>query len=86
MLGFVEQDELEGMPIMDMVVPDQQKEFKAFLRSLGKGDSANSQLELTCQKSDESTFSALLEFTRALGFEIRDTVEDPNLVEISLRL
>ncbi len=65
MFGFAEQDELEGMPIMDMVVPEQQKEFKTFLRSLGKGDSANSQLELTCQKSDESTFSALLEFTRA---------------------
>ena len=65
MFGFVEQDDLEGMPIMDMVVPDQQKEFKAFLRSLGKDGTAKSQLELTCQKSDESTFSALLEFTRA---------------------
>lgn len=65
MFGFVEMDELEGMPIMDMVVPDQQKIFKAALRSLDKGGAPNSQLELSCRKNDGTTFSALLEFTKA---------------------
>ncbi len=64
MFGYVEMDDIEGLPIMDMVAPDEQKKFKDFLRSLNN-DSGNTTLDTKCQSSDEKIFQAQLEFSPA---------------------
>ncbi len=65
MFGYVDMDDLMGMPIMDMVAPGDHKEFKAFLRALSNGKNPAKNLELHCRASDDSTFDARLEFSPA---------------------
>lgn len=64
MFGFVDTDEIEGLPLLELVVTDEHKKFKAFLRSLNT-DEENRQLEVTCQSNDGTNFNALLEFSKA---------------------
>ncbi|MCP4125878.1 MAG: EAL domain-containing protein [Gammaproteobacteria bacterium] len=64
MFGYVEMDDLEGMPIMDMVAPQDHKSFKKFLRSLDSSKKATT-LKSNCQSSDGKIFKAQLEFSPA---------------------
>ena len=65
MFGYVDMDDLMGMPIMDMVAPEDHKSFKKFLRSLNQGKIEEKMLELHCRSSDETIFDAQLEFSPA---------------------
>ncbi|MCP3867939.1 MAG: EAL domain-containing protein [Gammaproteobacteria bacterium] len=58
--GYVDMDELEGQPILDLVAPQDLLRLKGFLRSR---DSGNSELELTCQNNQGNNFQANLEFS-----------------------
>ncbi|MCW8907918.1 MAG: EAL domain-containing protein [Sedimenticola sp.] len=62
MFGYVSMDELEGLPILDMVAADDHKQVKTFLKNLGDGDG---ELQVTCQNSAGETFRATLIFSAA---------------------
>jgi diguanylate cyclase (GGDEF)-like protein/PAS domain S-box-containing protein len=64
MFGYVEMDDIEGLPILDMVAPEDLQVFKEYLRSLDKSDAA-SELEIRCRKSDGIIFDSKLEFSPA---------------------
>ncbi len=64
MFGYVEMDDIEGLPILDMIAPQEHKRFKEFLRSLDS-TSGTSTLDTSCQSSDEKIFKAQLEFSPA---------------------
>ncbi|OOZ35162.1 EAL domain-containing protein [Solemya velesiana gill symbiont] len=64
MFGHVDLDEIEGLPILDLVSKDDHKRFKKFLRSLeNKKDSAR--IEVKCRNSDDTLFDATMEFSPA---------------------
>jgi multidomain signaling protein FimX len=64
MFGYVDMDEIEGLPIMDMIAPQEHQSFKEFLRSLDNSTERSS-LETSCQSSEGKTFKAHLEFSPA---------------------
>jgi diguanylate cyclase (GGDEF)-like protein/PAS domain S-box-containing protein len=64
LFGYVEMDDIEGLPIMDMVVPDDHARFKEFLRSLN-GDFETADIDVSCKTSDGSIFQASLQFSPA---------------------
>ena len=87
--GYVDMDELEGVPILDMIAPQDIDKFKRFLRT---ADTEPSELEVLCQNSDGETFQATLEFSPAsidgepcTQIIIRDKANDKQL-EQKLRL
>ncbi|MCW9048278.1 MAG: EAL domain-containing protein [Gammaproteobacteria bacterium] len=66
LFGFDESEDLEGMPILDMVGIDGRDSFKAFLRDNGKLDScATEKLELSLRNSDDTEFKGEMEFSPA---------------------
>jgi len=64
MFGYVEMDDIEGLPIMDMIAPQDHQSFKEFLRSLDN-TTEHTTLESNCQSSDGKVFKAQLEFSPA---------------------
>jgi len=64
MFGYVDMGDLEGMPILDMIAPQDHKVFKEFLRSLDQDDSRK-EMEIHCRSSDGTIFDAHLEFSPA---------------------
>lgn len=64
-LGFEEFEEIEGMSILDMVAPDDADDFKSLLKKLSKGEKPPQKLHLKAQRSDGSTFDAIMEFAEA---------------------
>lgn len=65
LFGCHDLDEIEGMPLLDMVAADEHSRFKAFLKEYSAGEGAKSQLTLKGRKMDGSTFAATLKFTPA---------------------
>lgn len=65
MFGLHEVEDLEGMPILDMVAPDHHAEFKEFLRNFAKGQSAKDELDVVGLQADGSRFNARMEVTPA---------------------
>lgn len=65
MFGLHELEDLEGMPIMDMVAPDHHAEFKEFLRNFAKRQSPKDELDVVGLKADGGRFSARMEVTPA---------------------
>ena len=65
LFGYSDPDEIEGMPLMDMVAPDHQQTMKKFLRNLKKAAEENETLDIKLQHADGKTFSAQMEFSRA---------------------
>jgi len=63
--GYGSFDEIEDMPIMDMVVGGDKKSLKEMLRASATSDEAVGKLELELQRSDQSSFRAEVEFSRA---------------------
>jgi len=64
MFGFVDFDEVEGMPMLDLVDPKDNKIFKKFLRNLC--DNVNSgNLEVSCRGTNGKTFDAQIQFSPA---------------------
>jgi len=62
MFGYMDLVDIEGLPILDMIAPDDLGKFKQFLRS---GDSEQGKLEIQCQDSNRKNFHAVLEFSPA---------------------
>jgi multidomain signaling protein FimX len=58
-------DEIEGTPILDMLAGKDASIFKDILRQISKGDKPPEKLELTAQRTDGSTFPALMELSEA---------------------
>jgi len=64
MFGYVEMEDIEGLPILDMIAPKELTKFKAFLRSMDNNTESVT-LDTNCQSSDEKIFKAQLEFSPA---------------------
>ena len=65
LFGNADFDELEGMPIIDMVDSSQQAELKKFLRELSKNENESNELNLELIHSSGEKITATLEFSRA---------------------
>jgi len=66
MFGYDDIEEIEGMPIMDMVSPNDHDNFKKFLRKFSKNeDEIQGDIEVSGMRTDGSHFNAVMEFTPA---------------------
>lgn len=65
MFGYTEMDEIEGMPLMNMVTKDDHEKFKKYLRDYSKGKAESETLEVTALRLDGDTFNITMEFTPA---------------------
>jgi diguanylate cyclase (GGDEF)-like protein/PAS domain S-box-containing protein len=65
LFGNADFDELEGIPIIDMVHASQQNEIKTFLRALSQNENDDNQLNLKLLHDSGETIEATLEFSRA---------------------
>ncbi|MFV9614639.1 MAG: EAL domain-containing protein [Gammaproteobacteria bacterium] len=60
-----ESDDLEGLPILDMVATDSRDEFKLFLRDYTKNEGSIDKFETQLRKPDGSEFSGEMELSAA---------------------
>lgn len=58
--GYTDADELEALPIIDLIADDDQEKFKAFLRHYSKHTDEQAELSFSGLKHDNSHFSALM--------------------------
>jgi diguanylate cyclase (GGDEF)-like protein/PAS domain S-box-containing protein len=65
LFGLASEDEIEGLPIMDMIAPSEHADFKKLLRKLSADSDYSSEMKTTCVRSNDSEFSAELHFTPA---------------------
>lgn len=66
MFGYDDPEEIEGMPIMDMVSPDDHEPFKKFLRQFTKNEEEmQGDIEVSGLRTDGNKFNAVMEFTPA---------------------
>ncbi len=65
LLGIDETDELEGMPILDMVSLEERDTFKAFLRSYAKSGDSSQTLQTQLRKANGEEFKGEMEFSPA---------------------
>ncbi|MCW8956903.1 MAG: bifunctional diguanylate cyclase/phosphodiesterase, partial [Gammaproteobacteria bacterium] len=66
LFGFEESEDLEGMPILDMVGINDRSTFKNFLMTNCKGGTcANEKLEINLRNPDGTEFSGAMEFSPA---------------------
>ncbi|VAW82219.1 hypothetical protein MNBD_GAMMA12-1043 [hydrothermal vent metagenome] len=77
--GFDDVDALDGMPIMDMIAPVDQGEFKKFLKNYDKTENANADLEVKGMRADQKTFDAVMEFSAA-------SIDDEPCTQIIIRI
>jgi multidomain signaling protein FimX len=63
--GYDEFEDIEGMSILDMIAEDDAEDFKSLLKKLSKGEKPPQKLNLKAQRSDGSTFDAVMEFAEA---------------------
>lgn len=86
--GYTDDEDLLGLPILDLIGPSHAEAFKNLLRALSRGEKADHSLELHARRADGSTFSATAEFAHAtfegepcLQIVFRRQQIDPALVE-----
>jgi len=65
LFGYESWDDLEGMPILDLVGSDDQGKFKDFLRAYDKSSAPNQDLDLKLTPLEEEVFEANMEFSQA---------------------
>lgn len=65
MFGYEDMEDLEGIPIMDMVISEDHPKLKEFLRNYSKGQIDNSDLEVQGQHVEGKKFKINMEFTPA---------------------
>lgn len=66
MFGFEDADDLEGLPILDMVTEDEHPRFKEFITNYGKKDTVTGKnVDIRCVRDDGTEFEAAMEFSRA---------------------
>jgi len=77
MFGNLDVEDIEGLPILDMVAPSDHKKFKGFLRKLPE-KSGISELDVKCQSSNGDIFDARMEFSNA-------SIDDEPCTQIIIR-
>ena len=65
MFGYDSLDDVEGMPILDMVGSEDHAKLKDFLRNYAKGQSKEDSLNIQAKHTDGHTFETAMEFARA---------------------
>lgn len=65
MFGYESQDDVEGIPILDMVSADDHAKLKNFLRNYAKGKTDENTLDVEAKHTDGSEFKMSMEFTPA---------------------
>jgi diguanylate cyclase (GGDEF)-like protein/PAS domain S-box-containing protein len=65
MFGFDSVDELEGLPVLDLVVADDQGRFKEFMQSHLKGESEVSHIEVAGLRSDGNRLDISMDLATA---------------------
>jgi len=65
LFGLAGEDEIEGLPVLDMIAPAEHKAFKKVLRQLSKDSEHSSELRTKCLRSDGREFNAELLFAPA---------------------
>lgn len=65
MFGYHDTEELEGIPIMDLISVDDQPNFKGILKQLGKGDNPDQAFDFKALTDNGEAFSAKMEFSPA---------------------
>ncbi len=63
--GYDDLEELESVPIMDLIASDHQQNFKDVLRRLSDNEPPEEALEYLAMHQDGETFTATMEFSRA---------------------
>ena len=63
--GYDEIDDVEGVPILDMVSSEDHSKLKDFLRKYAKGQNTDDSLDVDGKNINGETFNATLEFSRA---------------------
>ncbi len=75
MFGYQDQEDLLGVPILDMIAPEHLPQFKKSLKSV---ESGKGELEIMCKKNGGETFKAILEFSPS-------TVDSEPCTEVIIR-
>ena len=65
MFGYADLEDIEGMPILDMVSSEQHKKLKEFLRGYAKGQITDDTLDVVGQHTEGKTFNITMEFSNA---------------------
>ena len=65
MFGYADLEDIEGMPILDMVSSDQHAKLKEFLRGYAKGQITDDNLDVVGQNTEGKTFNITMEFSNA---------------------
>jgi diguanylate cyclase (GGDEF)-like protein/PAS domain S-box-containing protein len=65
LFGLAGEDEIEGLPILDMIAPVEHQPFKKLLRKLSADTEHSSEMKTTCVRDNGTQFSAELHFTPA---------------------
>ena len=65
MFGYADLEDIEGMPILDMVASDQHVKLKEFLRGYAKGQITDDDLDVVGQHTEGKIFNITMEFSNA---------------------
>lgn len=65
MFGFNGFDDIEGLPIMDLIAGEKQEEFKQFLRNMDTQNLKRAELETELKDINSETFPGYMEFSEA---------------------
>jgi len=66
LFGYEESEDVDGLPMLDMVALDDHAKFKAFLKQYSEQKNTKSTLlSVLCMKADGDSFPATVEFTHA---------------------
>ncbi|MBS0194934.1 MAG: EAL domain-containing protein [Proteobacteria bacterium] len=65
MFGYADFEEIEGLPLLDMVGDGDADRFKALLKSMSKGEPPPEKYELRARRADGTDFDATMEFSQA---------------------
>lgn len=65
MFQFQDSEEIEGLPVLEMIAPTDQAEFKKVLRKLSKGKDIEQDVEYTAQRANGEQFKVVLNFSSA---------------------
>ena len=65
LFGYSDAEEMESIPIMDLISSEQQQAFKQLLRSLSKGETPEQDFEFDAIRQDGESFKAKMAFSGA---------------------
>ena len=66
LFGLAQQEDIEGLPILDMIAPDEHEKFKQLLRRLITAEVEAAEITTSCLRSDGMQFNAELSFMPAV--------------------